>query len=80
MTIMQVGTVACLGMKKAPERSAVKPRKGSPKIVLSRRELIKGRGKMGIFSMPKHNENDTNRKGTTKQRSEHWFHLIWSYG
>ena len=42
--------------------------------------LIKGRGKMIIFGMPKHNESDTNRKGSTKQRSERWFHLKRSYG
>ena len=66
MTIMQVGIVACLGMKKAPGRSAVKPRKDLPENVLSRRGLIKGRGKMVIFSMPKHNESDTNIKGSTK--------------
>ncbi len=33
MTIMQVGIVACLGMKKAPGRSAVKPRKDLPETV-----------------------------------------------
>ena len=80
MTIIQVGIVACLGMKKAPGRGAVKQRKDLPENVLSRRGLIEGRGNMVIFSMPKHNESDTNRKGSTKRRSERWFHLIWSYG
>ena len=37
MTLMQVAIVACLGMKKAPGRSAVKPRKDLPETVLSRR-------------------------------------------
>ena len=41
--------------------------------------VIKGREKMVIFSMPKHNESDTNRKGSTKRRSRLWNHLIWSY-
>ena len=77
---MQVGIVACLGMKKAPGKSAVKARKESPENVLSRRGLIKGIDKTVIFSMPKHNDSDTNRKGSMKQRSERWFHLIWSYG
>ena len=42
---MQVGIVACLGMKKAPGRSAVKPRKDLPKTVLSRRGCLRARGK-----------------------------------
>ena len=50
MTIMQVGIVACLGMKKAPGRSAVKPRKDLPETVLSRRGLFTGKGKMVIFT------------------------------
>ena len=75
MTIMQVGIVACLGMKKAPGRSAVKPRKDLPENILSRRGLIKGRGKMVIFSVPKHNESDTNRTGSTRQRNGLWIHL-----
>ena len=45
MTIMQVGIVACLGMKKAPGRSAVKPQKDLPKIVLSRRGCLSSRAK-----------------------------------
>ena len=80
MSIMQVGIMACLGMKEAPGRSAVKPRKDSPENVLSRRGLIEGRGKMVILSMPKHNESDTNRKGSMKRRSGHWIHFKWSYG
>ena len=66
MTIVQVGIVACQGMKKEPGRSAVKPRKDLSENVLSQRGLIKGRGKMVIFSMPKHNDSDTNRKGSPK--------------
>ena len=45
MTIMQVGIVACLGMKKAPGRSAVKPRKDLPETVLSRRGCLHAREK-----------------------------------
>ena len=45
MTIMQVGIVACLGMKKAPGRSAVKPRKDLPETVLSRRGCLRARAK-----------------------------------
>ena len=45
MTIMQVGIVACLGVKKAPERSAVKPRKDLPETVLSRRGCLRARAK-----------------------------------
>ena len=45
MTIMQVGIVACLGMKKAPERSAVKPQKDLPETVLSRRGCLRAREK-----------------------------------
>ena len=45
MTIMQVGIVACLGMKKAPGRSAVKPRKDLPETVLSRRGCLSARAK-----------------------------------
>ena len=45
MTIMQVGIVACLGMKKAPGRSAVKPRKDLPETVLSRRGSLRERAK-----------------------------------
>ena len=80
MIIMQVGIVACLGMKKAPGRSAVKPRKDSPEIVLSRRGLNKGKGIKVIFIVPNHSENMTNRTGTTKRRSGRWIHLKRSYG
>ena len=45
MTIMQVGIVACLGMKKASGRSAVKPRKDLPETVLSRRGCLRARAK-----------------------------------
>ena len=80
MTVMQVGIVASLGMKKAPGRSAVKPQKDSPEIILSRRGLNKGKGIMVIFTVSNHSENITNRTGSTKQRSGLWIHLIWSYG
>ena len=80
MTIMQVGIVACLGMKKAPGRSAVKLRKESPENVLSRRGLNKGKGIKVIFIVSNHSENMTNRTGSTKRRSERWFHLKRSYG
>ena len=53
MTIMQVGIVACLGMKKTPGRNAVKPLKDSPENVLSRRGLNKGKGIMVIFTSVK---------------------------
>ena len=66
MTIMQVGIVACLAWKKSLGESARGPRKESPEIVLSRRGMIKDKGKMVIFSIPKHNESDTNRKGSMK--------------
>ena len=45
MTIMQVGIVACLGVKKASGRSAVKPRKDLPETVLSRRGCLRARAK-----------------------------------
>jgi hypothetical protein len=34
------------------------PRKGTPKTVLSRRDYLKGKGKMVIFTMWKHYESD----------------------
>ena len=80
MAIMQMVVVACLGMKKAPGRSAVKPQKDSPEIILSRRGLNKGKGIMVIFTVSNHIESTTNRTGSMKQRSERWSHLIWSYG
>ena len=80
MTIMQVGIVACLGMKKAPGISAVKPRNETPENVLSRRGLNKGKGIKVIFTVSNHSESMTNRTGLTKQRSEHWIHLKRSYG
>ena len=49
MAIMQMVVVACLGMKQAPGRSAVKPRKDSLERVLSRRGLIRGKGIKVIF-------------------------------
>ena len=52
MAIMQMVVVACLGMKKAPGRSAERSRKESPERVLSRRGLIRGKGKMVIFTIP----------------------------
>ena len=80
MTIMKVGVVAFLGMKKAPGRSARNSRNESPENILSRRGLNKGKGIMVIFSMLKHGESMTNRTGSTKQRSGLWIRLIWSYG
>ena len=68
------------GVEEIPGESARSSWKESPEIVLSPRGLIKGRGKMVIFSTTKHNESDTNRKGSTKRRSERWFHLKRSYG
>ena len=80
MTIMKVCIVACMGMKKALGRSAVKPQKDLLKNILSRRGLNKGKGIMVIFIVSNHSESMTNRKGSTRRRSERWFHLIWSYG
>ena len=45
MTIMQVGIVACLGWKKSPGRSVVKPRKDLLETVLSRRSCLRTRAK-----------------------------------
>ena len=45
MTIMQVGIVACLGCKKSPRRSAVKPQKDLPETVLSQRGCLRARAK-----------------------------------
>ncbi|MDD0429629.1 hypothetical protein PS008_25175, partial [Shigella sonnei] len=53
--------------------------KDLPETLLSRKRLVNGKGKMVIFRMPKHGENDTNRTGSTKQRSGLWNHLIWSW-
>ena len=57
---------AFLGWKKSPGQSARNSRKGSPENVLSRRGLNKGRGKMVIFIMSKHGENDFIRMGSIK--------------
>ena len=45
MNIMQVGILACLGVKISPGRSAVKPRKDLPETVLSRRGCLSARAK-----------------------------------
>ena len=66
MTIMQVGIVACLGMKKAPGRSVRSSRNESPEIVLSWRGLNKGKGIMVIFIVSNHSESMTNRTGSMK--------------
>ena len=63
---MQMGVVACLGMRNTPGRCAVKPRKESPEKVLSWRGLIRGKGKMVIYSMSNHIESDGNRTGSTR--------------
>ena len=60
MTIMQVGIVACLGMKKAPRRSEVKPRKDSPEIVHSQKGMNKGKVIKVIFTVSNQSENMTN--------------------
>ena len=80
MAIMQMVVVACLGMKKAPGRSAERPQKNSPERVLSRRGLIRGKGKMAISSMSNHSENGTKIPGLKRRRSTHWIHLNRSYG
>ena len=77
---MQMEGVACLAWKKSPGESARSSWKESSEIILSQRGLIKGRGKMVIFTVLNHSENGTNRMGLTKQRSGFWNHLIWSYG
>ena len=43
-----MAVVACLGVKKAPERNAVKPRKALPETVLSRRGCLCARAKMSF--------------------------------
>ena len=48
--------------------------------VLSRRGLIYCKGKMVIFTVSNHSENETNRTGSTKRRRGLWNHLIWSCG
>ena len=68
MTIMQVGIVSCLGMKKAMGRSAVKPQKDSPEIILSRRGLNKGKVIKVILTVPNHSENMANRTGSTTKK------------
>ena len=75
MAIIQMVVVACLGMKKAPGRSAVNPQKESPEIVLSRRGLFTGKGKVVISSMSNHSENDTNITDSMRQRCGRWIHL-----
>ena len=80
MTIMQVGIVACLGWKKSPGQSARSLRKETREADLSRRGLIKVKGKKVIFRMLKHSENDTIRTGSTRRKSGLWNHLIWSCG
>ena len=80
MAIMQVGVVACLGMKKAPGRSADGSRKQLPERVLSWRGLIRGKGKMVIFIMVKHRENGSIGTSSMRLRSGRWIHLIRSLG
>ena len=62
--IMQVAVVACLGMKDSPGRNAGISRKNLPETFPYRRGLNKGRGKMVIFRMLQHGENDANRTGS----------------
>ena len=66
MAIMQMVVVACLGMKKASGRGAVKPRKDLPEKILSRRGLIRGKGKMVISNILNHSENDTKSLGSKR--------------
>ena len=75
MAVMQMVVVACLGMKNAPGRSAERSWNKSPEKFLSRRGLIKRKGKMVIFTVSNHSENKTNRTGSTKQRRGLWVHL-----
>ena len=71
--------VACLGWKKSPGESARSSRNESQENVLSRRGLNKGSGKMVIFRISKHGENDSIGKGSMKRRSGLWNHLNRSY-
>ena len=75
MTIMQMVVVACLGMKETPGRCAERPRKESPEILLSRKGLVNGKGKMVIFTVSNHSENETNITVSTKRRSGLWNHV-----
>ena len=80
MAIMQMVVVACLGMKKAPGKKCGMTAEGiTGKGTLSE-GADWGKGKMVIFRMLKHNENDTNRTGSMKRRRGRWIHLIRSYG
>ena len=47
---------------------------------LARRGLIRGKGKMVIFTVGSPSENVTNRKSLTRRRREWWFHLHRIYG
>ena len=80
MAIMQMVVVACLGWKKSLGTSARSLQNESPETVLSRRGLIKRKGKMVILRMLTHGESDTNRTVLMKRKSGLWNHLIWSYG
>ena len=71
--------LACLGVDKYSGKKWKRSRKDLPETVLSRRGLIRGKGKMVIFIVVPPSENVTNRKITTRQRREHWFHLDRSY-
>ena len=53
--------------------------KESPERILSRRGLIRGKGKMVIFRMLKHSENGTKSSGSTRRRSGCCIDLIRSY-
>ena len=66
MTIMQVGIVSCLGMKKAPGRSARNSQNESSENVLSWRGLNKGKGIMVIFTVSNHSESMANRTCSKK--------------
>ena len=70
MAIMQMVVVACLGMKNTPGENARSLRNESLENVLSRRGLIRGKGKKVIFIV----------SSSIIRRSGLWNHLIWSYG
>ena len=53
MAIMQVVVVACLGVTETPGRSVVKSRNKMPDVLLSRRGLIRSKGKWS-FSLWDH--------------------------
>ena len=72
--------LACPGVDKYSGKKWEMITEKLPETVLSRKGLFTDKGKVVIFTVATHSENDGNGTGSTRQRRGRWIYLDRSYG